>query len=93
MIISYADRDTEAVSLGIRVKKFEAVARSAQKKLRLLRAATSLAELRVAPGNRLEALAGGRQGQYSLRINDQYRICFRFEEGNAYDVEIVDYHS
>ena len=93
MVASFADRDTEKVASGIRVKKFETIARAAQRKLRLLRAAVTLGDLRVPPGNRLEALAGDRQGQHSIRINDQYRICFRFEEGNAYDVEIVDYHS
>lgn len=93
MIVSFADRDTEKAAFGIRVKKFEAIAHTAQRKLRVLRAAGSLGDLRVPPGNRLEALAGDRQGQYSMRINDQYRICLRFEEGNAYDVEIVDYHS
>lgn len=93
MIASYADRATEHVALGIRVKKFEAIAHIAQRKLRILRAATSLADLRVPPGSRLEALSGDREGQFSIRINDQYRICFRFEEGQAYDVEIVDYHS
>ncbi len=58
----------------------------------MLDAAQSLQDLRVPPGNRLEKLTGDRQGQYSIRINDQWRVCFRWEEGNAYDVEITDYH-
>lgn len=59
----------------------------------MLDAAQALQDLRVPPGNRLEKLSGGREGQYSIRINDQWRVCFRWEEGNAYDVEITDYHS
>lgn len=93
MIASYADKDTEKLANGIRVKKFDAIARAALKKLAILRAATTLEDLRVPPGNRLEALAGDRKGQYSIRINDQYRICFEFKEEHAYHVEIVDYHS
>ena len=61
-------------------------------KLRQLDAAAQLDDLRIPPGNRLEALQGNREGQYSIRINDQWRICFRFESGNAHDVEIIDYH-
>jgi len=64
----------------------------ALRKLRILEAAMSLGDLRVPPGNRLERLRGERAGQYSIRINDQWRICFRWDEGDAYDVEIVDYH-
>jgi proteic killer suppression protein len=93
VIASYADKNTEKVARGIRVKKFEVIAHVAQRKLRLLMAATSLDDLRIPPGNHLEALAGDRKGQFSIRINDRYRICFTFEEGQAYDdVEIVDYH-
>src|SRR5438105_14108583 len=66
--------------------------RAALRKLLLLDAAESLADLRVPPGNRLEKLAGDRKGQYSVRVNDQYRICFRWEGGEAHDVELVDYH-
>ncbi len=58
----------------------------------MLHAATSLADLRVPPGNRLEALKGNRKGQHSIRVNDQYRVCFRWRAGDAFDVEIVDYH-
>lgn len=64
----------------------------ALRKLRMLEAAASLTDLRVPPGNRLERLRGDRSGQYSIRINDQWRICFRWREGDAHDVEIADYH-
>lgn len=64
----------------------------ALRKLLLLDAAEKLEDLRVPPGNKLEKLSGGRKGQYSIRINDQWRLCFRWEEGDAYEVEIVDYH-
>ena len=67
--------------------------RIALRKLLMLDAAQSLQDLRVPPGNRLEKLAGERKGQYSIRINDQWRICFRWQEGNAHDVESTDYHS
>ena len=65
---------------------------SAERKLQMLDSATSIDFLRSPPGNRLEALSGDRQGQYSIRINNQWRVCFRFDNGHAYDVEIVDYH-
>ena len=91
MIASYADEDTEKLAAGVRVKKFEAIAQAARR-LAILEAAISLEDLRIPPGNRLEALAGDRQGQHSIRINDQYRICFQWENRNAYSVEIVDYH-
>jgi len=66
--------------------------RVALRKLRQLEAAGTLDDLRIPPGNRLEPLKGGREGQHSIRINNQWRLCFRFENGDAYDVEIVDYH-
>ncbi|MBV9303509.1 MAG: type II toxin-antitoxin system RelE/ParE family toxin [Acidobacteriaceae bacterium] len=93
MIGSYANRDTERVAAGVRVRKFEGIARTAQKKLAILRAASRLEDLMTPAGNRLEALSGDRKGQHSIRINDQYRICFVWRSGYAYDVEIVDYHS
>ena len=93
VIASYRDKDTEKVAMGVRVKKFEAIARLAQKKLRILRAATRLEHLTTPAGNRLEVLSGDRKGQHSVRINDQYRICFIWRDGNAHQVEIVDYHS
>jgi proteic killer suppression protein len=68
------------------------IRRSAWKKLAILNAAIELANLTIPPGNRLEALTKGRKGQHSIRVNDQYRVCFRWSEGNAHDVEVVDYH-
>ena len=68
------------------------IARIALRRLRLLHRAGTVADLRVPPGNRLEALQGDRKGQYSIRVNDQYRVCFRWKDGDAYDVEVVDYH-
>ena len=72
--------------------RFAAFERVAQRKIAQLDAATTLDFLRVPPGNRLEALAGDREGSYSIRINAQWRLCFRFHDGNAYDAQIVDYH-
>ena len=68
------------------------VQRMAQRKLAILNAAELLQDLRVPPGNRLDRLSGDREGQYSIRVNDQWRVCFRWSDGDAYDVEIVDYH-
>jgi len=92
MIRSFRCRDTEKLASGYRVRRFIAFERIAQRKLAQLNAATTLDFLRAPPGNRLEALKGDRQGQYSIRINNQWRLCFRFEAGQAYEVEIVDYH-
>ncbi len=92
MIASYADKDTEKLSLGYRVRAFVSFERVALRKLRQLQAAAALDDLRVPPGNRLEALKGNRAGQYSIRINDQFRVCFAWRDGAAHDVEIVDYH-
>lgn len=89
---SYADKDTEKVANSIRVKGFEGIARAAQIKLAIIDAATGLEDMKALPGNRLEALKGDRKGQFSIRINDQYRICFEWRNGNAHQVEIVDYH-
>jgi proteic killer suppression protein len=93
MIKTWADREAEkvfgnAVSRGLGAR----VSKTARRKLKMLNAATILADLRVPPGNRLEALKGDRKGQHSIRINDQYRVCFRWLAGDAFDVEIVDYH-
>ena len=79
--------------MGVRVKKFKAIVLIAQRKLLGLRSAATLQDLSAHPGNRLEALKGDRKGQYSICINDQYRICFEWKDGAAYEVEIVDYHS
>ena len=93
MIRGFRDTDTERVFQRERVGKFTPpLRRQALRKLLVLDAAESLEDLRVPRGNRLEKLAGDREGQYSIRINDQWRVCFRWEEGNAYEVEIVDYH-
>ena len=94
MIRSYRDKKTERFAAGETVKQFEPFRRQADKRLRLLEAAESLADLRQLPGNRLEALKGDRQGQYSIRINDRWRICFAWPDDadGPEDVEIVDYH-
>lgn len=92
MIRSFRCADTESLARGERVRRFESVAIVARRKLRQLEIATRLEDLRVPPGNRLEALRGKRQGQYSIRINDQWRVCFRWTGHGAVDVEIVDYH-
>ena len=93
VIRSYRDRDTQAVAERRSVRSFPGhIQRRAQKKLMIINNATDLNDLRVPPGNRFEALSGDRDGQYSVRINDQWRICFVWYEGDAYQVEIVDYH-
>lgn len=93
MIRSFRDRDTQRLAGRERVKKWSPdLQKVALRKLRMLDAATVVADLRIPPGNRLERLKGDRAGQYSIRINDQWRICFRWSSGDAHDVEIVDYH-
>ena len=92
MIVSFHCRETEEFFNGERPKRFQGIARVALRKLDMLDAATMLDDLRRPPGNRLEPLKGDRAGQHSIRINDQWRICFVWHEGNAYRVEIVDYH-
>ena len=93
MILSFADRDTERLWQREPVRRFPADLRRVMlRKLGLVDAAVRLDELRVPPGNRLEKLLGGRAGQYSIRINDQWRICFRWTGRDAEAVEIVDYH-
>jgi len=77
---------------GQRVKRFDAIERQARRKLQMLDQSRTVEDLRVPPGNRLEALSGSRSGQWSVRVNDQYRLCFRFHDGDAYEVELVDYH-
>lgn len=93
MIISFRCKETERIFNG----KFsgslpQSIQRIAARKLELINAATDFEDLRIPPGNRLESLSGDRSGLYSIRINDQWRICFIWQEGNARDVEIVDYH-
>ena len=92
MIVSFKCSDTEALSNGRRVKRFVKFERIAVRKFRQLQVAEILSDLTVPPGNRLEALKGDRKGQHSSRINDQFRICFRWSKAGAADVEIVDYH-
>ena len=93
MIKSFRDRDTERLFQRRPVRKLGAgVQRVALRKLRMLDAATTLDDLRLPPGHRLEKLRGERAGQHSIRINQQWRICFRWRSGDAYEVEIVDYH-
>ncbi len=94
MIRSFASRDAERLFHREMVKRIPAsLQRVALRKLRMLHRACVLADLRVPPANRLEALKGDRRGQHSIRINDQFRLCFRWETGDAFDVEIVDYHA
>ncbi len=92
MIRSFRHRDAETLFLGYATRRFRNVARVAQRKLIQLHAAQRLADLRAFPGNQLEALGGDRRGQHSIRINDQYRICFVWKDGDADQVEVVDYH-
>ena len=92
MIVSFADRDTSNLAHGIRVKRFRFFERVAQRKLLQLEIAGTLQDLSIPPGNRLEALKGDREGQYSIRINDQYRVCFEWTPSGPAGVEIVDYH-
>lgn len=93
MIRSFGNAVAEDLYNGIRNRKLSArLHRIAMRKLRYLDNAADLNDLRVPPGNRLEKLAGDRKGQYSIRINEQYRICFNWRSGNAYEVEIIDYH-
>ncbi|BBF65345.1 type II toxin-antitoxin system RelE/ParE family toxin [Acidithiobacillus sp. 'AMD consortium'] len=93
MIMSFADKQTAAVFAGLKVRRFGAeLLRMAQRKLAQLHRAGRIEDLAVPPGNRLEKLSGDRSGQWSMRINDQWRICFVWRDSNAWDVEIVDYH-
>lgn len=92
MIVSFKNRDTRRLAEGFKVARFAEVESIARRKLRFLEIAITLDDLRVPPGNRLQALKGNREGQYSIRINDRYRLCFRWTPVGAEDVEIVDYH-
>ena len=92
MIGSFADRDAELIFDGGRSRRYPGMEHMIERKLRAIQAAISLQDLSVPPGNRLEALKGDRRGQHSIRVNAQYRICFRWEGRHAYEVEIVDYH-
>ena len=92
MIISFKCRDTENLARGYRVKRFVSFERVALRKIRQLQIASQLDDLKVPPGNRLEPLSGDRTGQYSIRINRQFRLCFLWTNAGAKDVEIIDYH-
>jgi proteic killer suppression protein len=92
MIRSFRDRATQMLWVGSFVKRFNSIEKQALRKLDMLHVARDLNDLRAPPGNRLEMLAGNRQGQHSIRINDQWRICFRWTKEGPIDVEIVDYH-
>ena len=92
MIRSFRDKDTEDLFYREASRRWGSVARIALRRLRLLHRATTVTDLRVPPGNHLEALRGDRTGQHSIRVNDQYRICFRWKDGDAFEVELTDYH-
>jgi proteic killer suppression protein len=93
VILSFADRETERIWAARRSRRFPSdLQDAALRKLRLLNVSGRLEDLRIPPGNRLEALKGDRKGEHAIRINDQWRICFRWVDGGAEDVEIVDYH-
>ncbi len=93
MIKTFAGKRTRGLYLTRKAKRFPSdVAGRAARKLEYVDLATSLDDLKVPPGNRLHRLEGDREGQYSISINDQWRICFRFEDGDAYDVEVCEYH-
>lgn len=92
MIRSFRCQETRAIHEGFSSRQLHAIQNQARKRLRWLDAATSLADLGAIRGNHLEALQGDRAGQHSIRVNDQWRICFTWRDGNAHEVEIVDYH-
>jgi len=93
VIVSFLHRPTEAIWLGYRPKELlPTIHKTALRKLTQLNSIQTLDELRVPPGNHLEALQGDRKGQHSIRVNEKYRVCFRWDGQNAHDVEIVDYH-
>ena len=92
MIKSFACRDTEKLFNDQRVRRFQSFERQARKRLMVLNAAPSLDALKLNPGNKLHSLKGDRRGQFSISVNNQWRVCFEWHDGNAYNVEIVDYH-
>jgi toxin HigB-1 len=92
VIKSFKSRDAELLFNDEEVKQWRNLQNAARRKLNMLHAATKLSDLKIPPGDRLEKLAGDRRGRYSIRINDQYRACFEWREGDAYEVEITDYH-
>ena len=92
MIQSFRDKETEALYAGRRVRQFEAIRAQAERRLQILESAARLEDLMMLPSNRFEALSGRRKGQYSIRINDQWRVCFEWKEDGPHNVEITDYH-
>lgn len=93
MIVSFSDKRTAAIFQGLEVRGLpREIQQTARRKLKIIDAALTVESLRVPPGNRLEALKGSRKGQWSIRINDQWRICFCWHDGHAFEVEIADYH-
>ncbi|MFQ5615159.1 MAG: type II toxin-antitoxin system RelE/ParE family toxin [Anaerolineales bacterium] len=93
MVRSFKDKETEKIFKRQRSRKLpQSIQQTALRKLRMLKNAKSVQDLRAPPGNRLEKLSGDRKGQHSIRINDQWRICFKWHKGDAYEVEITDYH-
>ena len=92
MIVTFKDSDTEALFNGVVAPRFTSFANVGKRKLRMVDAAARIEDLRVPPGNRLEALSGDRAGQWSIRVNDRFRVCFEWANSAAYNVEIVDYH-
>ena len=92
MIKSFACKETEALFQDISIRRYQAIERQARRKLLYLHSVRNLKDLSQPPGNKLESLKGDRKGQHSIRINDQWRICFQWRDGHAFNVEIVDYH-
>jgi len=92
VIRSFRSKKTESLYNGVRVKDFQAFAKQAERRLQILDSATRLQDLAALPSNRFEALAGDRKGQFSIRINQQWRVCFEWGDDGPFNVEIVDYH-
>jgi proteic killer suppression protein len=92
VIASFADREAQLIFDGGRSRRYAGLESVIERKLLAIHAADTLQRLAIPPGNRLEALRGDRKGQHSIRVNDQFRICFRWENAYAYEIEIVDYH-
>ena len=93
MIQTFRDKETAAVFAGERVRRFgPELLQTARRKLAQLHRVVAVEELRIPPGNRLEKLSGDREGQWSIRVNDQWRLCFEWRDGHAWNVELVDYH-
>jgi toxin HigB-1 len=92
VIRSFADKETRDFFAGKRVRRFAGIERQAARRLQILESAAAIEDLMLLPSNRFEALGGDRKGQYSIRVNDRWRLCFCFRDGEAHEVELVDYH-